>query len=176
MKPVPLSRRHALQGLAGFLAGSPILRSQQDPFRDHSRVPGLSELVTTFDFEPVAYAKIPRSAFDYTAYGTDGEFTLRRNREAYDWVELVPKRVMDPGPVQTATEVLGTKMAFPIMVSPSAGHAVLHPDAEIGTYKGATAASNTPYIVSNVSSLPFEKIAPGASGPLWFQLYPRQDL
>jgi isopentenyl diphosphate isomerase/L-lactate dehydrogenase-like FMN-dependent dehydrogenase len=176
MKPVPVSRRHALQGLAGFLAGSPILRSQQDPFRDHSRVPGLSELVTTFDFEPVAYAKIPRSAFDYTAYGTDGEFTLRRNREAYDWVELVPKRVMDPGPVQTATEVLGTKMAFPIMVSPSAGHAVLHPDAEIGTYKGATAASNTPYIVSNVSSLPFEKIAMGAKGPLWFQLYPRQDL
>ena len=176
MKPVPVSRRHALQGLAGFLAGSPILRSQQDPFRDHSRVPGMSELVTTFDFEPVAYAKIPRSAFDYTAYGTDGEFTLRRNREAYDWVELGPKRVMDPGPVQTATDVLGTKMAFPIMVSPSAGHAVLHPDAEIGTYRGATAASNTPYIVSNVSSLPFEKIATGAKGPLWFQLYPRQDL
>ena len=176
MKSVPLSRRHALRGLAGFLAGSPILRPQQDPFRDHSRVPGMSELVTTFDFEPVAYAKIPRSAFDYTAYGADGEFTLRRNREAYDWVELVPKRVMDPGPVQTATDVLGTKMAFPIMVSPSAGHAVLHADAEIGTYRGATAASNTPYIVSNVSSLPFEKIATGAKGPLWFQLYPRQDL
>ena len=132
--------------------------------------------MTTFDFEPVAYAKIPRYAFDYTAYGTDGEFTLRRNREAFDWVELVPKRVLDPGPVQTATEVLGTRMAFPIMVSPSAGHAALHPDAEIGTYKGATAATGTPYIVSNVSSLPFEKIAPGASGPLWFQLYPRQDL
>ena len=171
-----VSRRLALRAVAGFLAGSPLLRSQQDTFRDHSRVPGLNELLTTFDFEPVAYAKISRYNFDYTAYGTDGEFTLRRNREAFDWVELIPKRVADVGPVQTAAEVLGTKMAFPIMVSPSAGHAVLHPEAEGGTYKGATAASNTPYIVSNASSLPFEKIAPAANGPLWFQLYPRQDL
>jgi 4-hydroxymandelate oxidase len=124
----------------------------------------------------IAYAKLPRYNFDYTAYGTDGEITLRRNREAFDWVELIPKRTLDVSSPQTATEVLGTKMAFPIMVSPSSGHALLHPDAEIGTYKGATSASNTPYIVSNASSYPFEKIAPAANGPLWFQLYPRQQL
>jgi 4-hydroxymandelate oxidase len=165
-----------MQGLAGFLAGSPLLRSQQDPFHDHSRVPSLDELATSFDFESVAYAKLPRYNFDYTAYGTDGEFTLRRNREAFDWVELVPKRTLDMGSPQTSTEVLGTKMAFPIMVSPSSGHALLHPEAEMGTYKGATAASNTPYIVSNASSVPFEKIAPAAKGPLWFQLYPKQEL
>src|SRR6186713_47026 len=75
-----LNRRHALQAMAGFLAGSPLLRAQQDPFRDHSRVPGLNELVTAFDFEPVAYAKVQRFNYDYTAYGTDSEFTLRRNR------------------------------------------------------------------------------------------------
>jgi 4-hydroxymandelate oxidase len=165
-----------MRGLAGFLAGSPLLRSQQDPFRDHSRVPSMGELTNAFDFESVAYAKLPRYNFDYTAYGTDGEFTLRRNREAYDWVELIPERTLDAGTPQTATEVLGTKMAFPIFVSPSSGHALLHPEAEVGTYKGATAASNTPYIVSNASSMPFEKIVPAAKGPLWFQLYPRQEL
>lgn len=171
-----LSRRRAVQAIAGFLAGSPLLRAQQDPFRDFSRVPALNELVTTFDFEPVAWAKIPRYAYDYTASGTDGEFTLRRNREAFDWVELLPKRIVDVGPVQTATEVLGTRMAFPIMISPSAGHTALHPDGELATYKGAVAASNTPYIVSNVSSFPFEEIAKAARGPLWFQLYPKQQL
>jgi 4-hydroxymandelate oxidase len=170
-----LNRRSAFRAIAGFLAGSPLLRSQQDPFRDHSRVPGLNELLTAFDFEPVAYAKVPRYAYDYTAYGTDSEFTLRRNRQAYDWVELVPKRVLDASPLQTATEVLGTKMAFPIMVSPSSAHSLLHPDGELATYKGAAAAS-TPYIVSNASSLPFEKIAPAAKGVLWFQLYPKQQL
>ena len=152
-----LNRRNAFRAMAGFLAGSPLLRSQQDPFRDHSRVPGLNELVTAFDFEPVAYAKVPRYNYDYTAYGTDSEFTLRRNRQAFDWVELLPNRVSGVGPVQTATEILGTQMDFPIMVSPSAGHSMLHPDGELATYQGATAASNTPYIVSNVSSFPFEK-------------------
>jgi 4-hydroxymandelate oxidase len=171
-----LSRRNAFRAMAGFLAGSPLLRSQQDPFRDHSRVPGLNELVTAFDFEPVAYAKVLRYNYDYTAYGTDSEFTLRRNREAFDWVELIPNRVLDASPIKTATEILGTKMDFPIMVSPSAGHTMLHPDGELATYQGATAASNTPYIVSNVSSFPFEKIAPAAKGPLWFQLYPKLEL
>ncbi len=171
-----LNRRNAFRALAGFLAGSPLLRSQQDPFRDHSRVPGLNELVTAFDFEPIAYAKVPRYNYDYTAYGTDSEFTLRRNREAFDWVELIPNRVSGISPIQTATEILGTKMDFPIIVSPSAAHSMLHPDGELATYQGATAASNTPYIVSNVSSFPFEKIAPAAKGPLWFQLYPKLEL
>ena len=171
-----LTRRNAFRAMAGFLAGSPLLRSQQDPFRDHSRVPGLNELVTAFDFEPVAYAKVPRYAYDYTAYGTDSEFTLRRNRQAFDWVELIPNRVLDARPIRTATEILGTKMDFPIMVSPSAGHGMLHPDGELATCQGAAAASNTPYIVSNVSSFPFEKIAAAAKGPLWFQLYPKVEL
>jgi len=169
-------RRHALRTLACFLASSPLLRSQQDTFRDHSRIPGLNEMVTAFDFEPVAYAKLPRYNYDYTAYGTDSEFTLRRNREAFSWVELIPDRTADPAPIRTATEILGTKMDFPILVSPSSGHSMLHPDAEMATYQGATAASNTPYIVSNASSLPFEKIAPAAKGPLWFQLYPKLEL
>src|ERR1700681_3554331 len=88
----------------------------------------------------------------------------------------MPNRVLDVSPIQTATEILGTKMDFPIMVSPSAGHSMLHPDGELATYQGAAAASNTPYIVSNNSSFPFEKIAAAAKGPLWFQLYPKLEL
>jgi len=169
-----ISRKRALKYLAGFLAASPLARSQQDPFRDHSRIPGLNELVTAFDFEPVAWAKLPRADYDYTAYGSDGEFTLRRNRQAFEWVDLVPKRVLDAAPVNTATEVFGTKMAFPILVSPTAGHLQLNPEGEIGTYKGASAASQTPYIVSHNTSTPFEKIAPAAKSPLWAQIYPKQ--
>src|SRR5690349_14007435 len=120
------SRRAALRNLAGFAAGSPLLLGQQDPYRDTSRVPGMNELATVFDFEPVAYARIPREAYDYTAHGDHSEFTLRRNREAFDWVELLPKSVVDVSSVDTATEVLGVKMAFPMMVSPTAYQVQLH--------------------------------------------------
>jgi 4-hydroxymandelate oxidase len=136
----------------------------------------MDELVTVMDFEPVAFAKLPREAYTYTSYGSEGEFTLQRNRDAFGWVELVSKGVVDVSSVQTATEVLGTPMAFPLMVSPTAGHVALHPEGEAATHQGCTAAANTPMIVSNNASLPMDKIGAAATGPLWFQLYPREDL
>jgi isopentenyl diphosphate isomerase/L-lactate dehydrogenase-like FMN-dependent dehydrogenase len=168
-----VNRRAAFRGLAGFLAGSPLLVGQQDPFRDHSRVPAMRELASAVDFEPVAFAKITRQAYDYIAYGVDGEFTLRRNREAFDWVGLIPRRFVDAAPAQTALTLLKTKLSFPMLIAPTARHVWFHPDAEAATHQGATAASNTPMIVSNVASFPIEKIAAAATGPLWFHLYPQ---
>ena len=170
------TRRGAIRGLAGFLAGSPVLSSQQDPLRDHSRVPGINELVTALDFEAVAYAKLPRTAYNYTAYGSAGEFTLRRNRQAFDWVDLVSRGVAGAGSIDTATEILGSKLRFPILVAPTAGHVALHPEGEVGMYQGSTAAAETPMIVSHVASMPIGEIAQAASGPLWYQLYPQQQI
>jgi len=171
-----VTRRSVIGGLGVTLAGPGLLESQQDPFRDHSRVPGMEELKTALDFEPVAFAKLPREVYSYTAHGSAGEFTVRRNRQAFDWVELVPRGVVDVSSIHTATEVLGTRMAFPIIVSPSAAHGPLHRDGEAGTHVGATAASNTPMIISVNTTVPVEKIAAAATGPLWFQFYPREDL
>ena len=170
-----LTRRNALRSLAGFLAGSPLLRGQQDPFRDHSRVPAMNELLTVFDFEPVAYAKMARENYDYMGHGVESEFTLRRNRQAFEWVELVPRGVANVSSIQTATEILGTKMSFPIMISPSSTHLQLHPQGELATHQGAQAASNTPMMVSNSSSYPIDKIGAAATSPLWFQLYAREE-
>jgi len=171
-----VTRREALRGVASFLAGSPLLFGQQDPFRDHSRVPGIDELIDAFDFEAAAYEKLPRAAYDYTAYGAAGEFTLRRNREVFKWVDLIPKGVVDVQSIDASTEVLGTKMRFPIMVAPTAGHSALHPSAESGTHKGCTAAAGTPFIVSRVASQPIDEIAAAADGPLWAQLYPLPEI
>jgi 4-hydroxymandelate oxidase len=41
----------------------------------------------------------------------------------------------------------------------------------LGMHQAAT-ATKTPMIVSNNASLPIDKIAAAATGPLWFQLYP----
>jgi 4-hydroxymandelate oxidase len=166
------TRRAALRGVAAFLSGSSLLPAQQDPFRDHSRIPGLNELLTAFDFEPVAHARLPRDAYDYTALGVEGEFTLRRNRQAFEWVELAPKAMVNAATVQTATEICGTKMAFPILVAPSAGQGLLHPEGEMAMHQGASAASAT-MIVSINASVPIEKTAAAAPGPFWYQHYPR---
>src|SRR5579864_4817618 len=176
MKKTSATRRTVLGGLGTGIAGTALLKPQQDPFHDHSRVPGMDELKTAIEFEAVAFAKLPRETWTYTAYGVEGEFTLRRNRDAFDWVELVPRGMVDVSSVKTATEILGTPMKFPIFVSPSAAHGALYKDGELGTHQGATAASDTPMIISANASFPVDKIAAAATSPIWWQLYPQQDM
>ncbi len=176
MKKTGATRRALLGGLGTGLAGTALLKSQQDPSHDNARVPGMDELRTVAEFEPVAFAKLPRETYTYTAYGSEGEFTLRRNRQAFDWVELVPRAIVDVSSVKTATEILETPMNFPMMVSPSAAHGALYRDGEMGTHQGATAASATPMIISANASFPVDKIASAGTSPVWWQLYPQQEM
>ena len=55
-------------------------------------------------------------------------------------------------------------MKYPIMVAPSAAKVPLHPDGEIGMHRGATAASNTPMILSHNTSTAVDTVAGGAKG------------
>jgi 4-hydroxymandelate oxidase len=170
------SRRRALRSLAGLAAGAPLAAAaaQQDPrpLKDHRRTPGLDEMFSSFDFEPVMFANVPLSVYDYTAHGDGSEFTLRRNREAFDWVDLAPGKPIDRARVDLSSELLGLKLKYPIMVAPTAAMVPLHPDGEAGMHRAATAASTTPMIVSQNTSMPIDRIAPAATGPLWWQLYP----
>jgi 4-hydroxymandelate oxidase len=177
-----VSRRQAMAGLAGLAAVSPLIpasiAAQQDPrpLKDHIRHPGLDEMMTSWDFEPLMFANVPLSVYDYTAHGDGSEFTLRRNREAFDWVDLVPGKPVDPSAIDLSTEVFGIKMKFPIMVSPSAALVPVHPDGEIGMRKGATAASNTPMGLSGNTTTPIEQVMAFPGSPLLAQFYPNRDL
>jgi len=172
-----LTRREALLSLAGILVGSPLAAAQLDPrpLKDHRRVPGLDEMMTAFDFEPICFANMPLASYDYMAHGSDSEFTLRRNREAFGWVELVERPGTLPDAVDTSSEVLGIKMDYPIFIAPSTRQRDLHPDGDAGMYQGAT-ATGTPMIVASGSSVPIQKVATSANGPRWSQFYPIQNL
>ena len=171
------SRRQALCGLASFLAASPLLYAQRDPrpLGPHRRVLGFDEMRTAFDFEPVFHANVPLAVYDYTAHGTDSEFTLYRNRDAFDWVELVGGGGVGAGEVDLATELFGVRMDSPIMLAPTSRQRDLHPNGELGMHRAATTTSTT-MIVSNASSFSFLRIAEAADGPLWFQRYATRDL
>jgi isopentenyl diphosphate isomerase/L-lactate dehydrogenase-like FMN-dependent dehydrogenase len=176
------SRRAALARVAGLVAGSPIAAAvaQTDPrpLSEHQRVLSLAEMQTVFDFEPVFFGNVVRPIYDYTAHGDGSEFTLRRNRQAYDWVDIMPQRAAIPqSQVDLSSELLGVKMKFPIIVAPTAAMVPLHPDGEIGMFKAATAASNTLMMLSVNTSTPHAKVVPAApGGTLWAQFYPLENL
>ena len=172
------SRRKALAHVAGLVAASPVAAAmaQTDPrpLSEHRRVLTLAEMQTSFDFEPVFFANVPLATYDYTAHGDGSEFTLRRNRQAFDWVDIVaPRAAVPAAQVDLSSELLGVKLKFPIIVGPSAAQVALHPDGEKGMFQAATAASNTMMVLSVNTSTPVEQVAPAApGGTLWAQLYP----
>ena len=175
------ARRKAMARLAGLMAASPFAAQAQldpRPLGEHRRVLSLAEMQTSFDFEPVFFGNVPLPIYDYTAHGDGSEFTLRRNRQAYDWVDIVPARAAIPASqVDLSSQLLGVNMKFPIIVAPTAAMTPLHPDGEIGMFKAATAASNTPMILSINTSTPVAQVAPTApGGTLWGQFYPLENL
>jgi len=173
-----MSRRKALAGLGSVLAGSPLLHAQLDPrpISTHHRTPGLDEMLVSFDFEPVMYANIPQATYDYTAHGDGGENTLRRNRQAFDWVDLVAGKPVDPKSVDLSTQVLDFKLKYPIIIAPSATQVALHPEGEAGMYRAGVSCANTPMILSNNATQSVEQVEQAAKGQIWWQFYPRQDL
>ncbi len=138
--------------------------------------PGSTRCSRAFDFEPVMFANVPQAVYDYTAHGDGGEWNLRRNRQAFDWVDLIPGKAVDPATVDLSSQLLDLKLKYPIMIAPTATQVALHPDGEAGMYRAAQLSSNTPMCLSNNSSQSVEQVAKGAQGQLWWQFYPRQDL
>ena len=110
-----LSRRRALASFAGLFAASPLLKAQIDPHSliGHKRIPRIDELVDAFDFEALCYRNMTLEPYDYMAHGDGSEWNLRRNRQAFDWVDIVPGKAVDPASVDMSSTILGVPMKFP---------------------------------------------------------------
>jgi isopentenyl diphosphate isomerase/L-lactate dehydrogenase-like FMN-dependent dehydrogenase len=170
-----MRRRDAYGALLGFFAGSPLAKAQLDLPYSGERVPPLEDLVNVFEFEPICKMRLPRQAYDYIAGGVDNEWSLRHNREAFDRITLRPRMLVNASDLDLSLELFGTKVAFPILIAPTAGHGQANPEGELATARAA-AAVETIHILSTNSSQPYEKVAEATRFDKWFQLYPGPDL
>jgi 4-hydroxymandelate oxidase len=126
------------------------------------------------EFEEIARRVMTPMAFEYVASGAADEHSVRWNREAFDRIALCPRVLRDVAAVDTRVTLLGRELALPILLAPTAYHRVLHPEGEIATARGASAAGIT-WIVSIGTTTPIREIAAAATAPLWFQLYFQSD-
>ena len=132
------------------------------------------DLVSVFDYEVAAQAKLPKVAYDYYASGANDEITLRENHAAYERIKLKPRVLRDISKRDLTTKVLGQEISMPIMVAPTAFHSMACPGGEVLTGK-ATSQANTLMILSTLSTRSIEDIRAEADGPAWFQLYVYKD-
>jgi isopentenyl diphosphate isomerase/L-lactate dehydrogenase-like FMN-dependent dehydrogenase len=131
--------------------------------------------VNVDDFETAARERLDPVVYGYIAGGAGDEHTLRENRAAFERWELRPRVLVDISGVSTATTVLGTDVALPVLVAPTAFQRLADPEGELAMARAA-AAAGTIMALSTLSSVTPAELAAAAPGaPRWFQLYWSRD-
>ena len=167
------NRRAFLQ----FLAASPLLAevaALQRAWAQEDLVANAADALDVFDFEAVARKVLPPAHWGYMATGVDGEETLRANREGFARYQLRTRRFVDVSRIDLSTEVLGMKLASPVVLCPVGSQKAFHPEGEVAVARAAKTKGNL-QILSTVSSSPIEDVVAGRGGPIWFQLYTTDD-
>ena len=175
------TRRDLLKTITAMTGGLMIPFGGQSQIIGQNKLPNinsdpvdLSEIINLFDFEKMAEGKMTKMAYEYVASGAADEFTVRWNRQAFDALKINPSVLNDVSKLDTTVTLFGQKLAYPILIAPTAYHKIMHPEGELATAKGAGKAKAI-YVVSSFTTTPLEEIKKVASEPLWFQLYVRDD-
>jgi isopentenyl diphosphate isomerase/L-lactate dehydrogenase-like FMN-dependent dehydrogenase len=132
-------------------------------------------LLSVADYERLAEQRLEPGPWAYLAGGSGAEWTLRENRAAFERWTLRPRVLCDVSEISTATAVLGTQLALPVVVAPVAYQALYHPDGECATARAA-ASVGAGMAASTFTTRSHEEIAAAAPGLIqWCQLYVFQD-
>ena len=134
-----------------------------------------SRPVNVADYERLACAALPEGPLGYYAGGAADERTLRENTAAWARRPLRPRVLVDVSEVSTATTVLGTPVAMPVLVAPTALQRMAHPDGEPGMARAAAAAGTIMTLSTLATSTPAEVAQAAAGAPCWYQLYVTKD-
>jgi 4-hydroxymandelate oxidase len=130
-------------------------------------------LISLLDLEARAEEHLDPAAFAYYAGGAADEVTLRDNPAAWSRHRLRPRVLVDVSTVDPATTVLGTPVAMPVGVAPTALHGLARAEAELATARAA-ARAGVLFCLSSLASRPMEDLAE-VDGPRWYQLYAHSD-
>lgn len=130
----------------------------------------LSRIVNIADLRRAAERRLPRAVFDYIDGGADAEYTLRENCQAFDRVMFRPRCAVATASCDLQTEVLGTRLALPLMLGPVGSCRMFYPRGEEEAARAAGRAG-TLYTLSTLSGCTLEDVRKATSGPAWYQLY-----
>jgi isopentenyl diphosphate isomerase/L-lactate dehydrogenase-like FMN-dependent dehydrogenase len=131
----------------------------------------MPEPVNVWDYEELAEQELDANAHAYFAGGAGDEVTLRDNLAAFERRKLRPRVLLDVRSVSTATTVLGTEVAVPILLAPVALQRMAHPDGETATARAAAAAGTIMCLSTASTTRPAEVAAVAPGAPRWFQVY-----
>ncbi|HUJ23133.1 MAG TPA: alpha-hydroxy acid oxidase [Bryobacteraceae bacterium] len=151
-----MNRRNAMGRLIAMFGAAAFAQDRDDP---------LYEPVSVMDFAPLAKAKLDPLAWDYLDGGSEDEVSLADNRAAFNRIIIRPRALVDVHRVDLSLELLGRKLAYPILLDPAGGKNCFYADGENVV---ARAAANARAL--HITNGGIEKLAASGRGPVRWQI------
>ncbi len=129
---------------------------------------------TIGDYRELARRRLPRQLFDYIDGGASEELTLGANVRDLEAIRLRQRVMVDVTERSQAVEVLGERLALPVILGPVGLGGMFARRAEVQAARAAEAAG-VPFVESTVSICGIEEVAAATTRPPWFQLYVMRD-
>ena len=134
----------------------------------------LARAANVMDLRDIARRRLPGGIFDYIDGGAEDERTMRENSAAFGRWTFVPRVLRDVSHIDVSTEVLGERLAVPIIFSPTGFTRIAHSQGELAVARVA-ARHGLPYSLSTMSTRSIEEVAAVNPGTKWFQVYVWRD-
>lgn len=132
------------------------------------------------DYERAARERLDPPVYDFFAGGACDEVTVRDNRRAFERIRLRPRVLRGAGTPDLSRSLLGERLLAPLLLAPTAFHALAHPEGERATARAAR-GQGCVMIASMASTTAIEDVVRGAraavdAGPgVWLQIYVEPD-
>ena len=150
-------------GGAHVFAQQPVGRTPRTQFpTQHSAK--VMEPVNIHEIAEIAGRNIPWGTFEYINGGAEDEYTLLGNLEAYTRTWLRRRVMVDVSKVDTSLQLMGQKLAYPIMLDPTTKNRIV-PEGDKLAAIGARAAN----AIYGVTAAPWMgELNKSGQAPIWW--------
>ncbi|PYI53550.1 alpha-hydroxy-acid oxidizing protein [Paenibacillus flagellatus] len=144
-------------------------------FYEHTDDAAMHLPVAFHEWEQRARELLAPGPFGYVYGGAGAGDTMLANQQAFRSYRIRPRICTSITKRDMSVRLFDKTMPVPFLLAPIGVNSILHKDAELAPAR-VCAELGVPYILSNVSSEPLEKVAEAmGDAERWFQLYPPKE-
>jgi len=163
-------RREFLSALAMLAGAAPLAAQELVPRTPRTTFPPqhspkVMAPVNVHEIAAIAAKNVSKAVYDYASGGAEDDATLLGNLEAYRRTTLRRRVMVDVSNIDTSLEVLGQKLAYPIMIAPASKNRVV-PQGDKVAAIGARNANTVYGIVGNAHAF-IEDLTKANQAPRW---------